>query len=258
MNFGELYGEALSHELGSADTSELFTTVRRKSAINRAQREFARLTQCFVVELTVALTLDLAVYNMDAATSPIDQFVNFVAKPLRLKRTVTASGDVTETRLARHDEAWLDRHRSGWRTRPQSGTPDVWALRAESGDNTVIIDPPPDVPATETWDLIVPAQLTPPDMTGDADQPFSYLANPITSLEPYHWALAHYAAAQLERLRKDREAVESQLAMFGSYVQDFKATRRPRGGDLRVTQTRDYLQRSRMTGGVIQQGDPRV
>jgi hypothetical protein len=79
------------------------------------------------------------------------------------------------------------------------------------------------------------------------------------ALEPYHWGIAHYAASLLERLRKDREAVESQLTLFGAYVQDWKATRRPRGGDLRVRQVRDYQKRTRNSGSaVIEQGDPRV
>jgi hypothetical protein len=256
VTFVELYGIALDHELGSYDVSELFTTVRRKAAINRAQREFARLTQCFVVELVQPLLTGTARYDLD--TLSLGTFVNFTARALRLRKT-SVSG-VTEDRLTRHDEAWLDVHRPGWVNTPQRGTPDVWALSVRGGTNEIALSPQPDVLAGETWALVVPALLNPPDMGGDTDVPFSWPAgNPQMALEPYHWGIAHYAASLLERLRKDREAVESQLTLFGAYVQDWKATRRPRGGDLRVRQVRDYQKRTRNSGSaVIEQGDPRV
>lgn len=255
MTFAELYGMALDHELGSYDTTELFTTVRRKAATNRAQREFARLTQCFVVELVQPLTTGVARYDLDVLAA--DAFVNFMARPLRLRKT-SASG-VVEDRLARHDEAWLDVHRPGWANTPQRGTPDVWALDATNGVNQIALSPQPDVLGAETWALVVPVLLNPPDMVADTDKPFSWQGNAQMALEPYHWGIAHYAASLLERLRKDREAVESQLTLFGAYVQDYKATRRPRGGDLRVRQVRDYQRRARNSGSdVIEQGDPRV
>lgn len=257
MTFGELYGEALNHELGSGDTSELFTTVRRKAAVNRAQREFARLTQCFIYELTQPITHGQGAYDLDLLSG--DTFVNFHSRPLRLQRTTTAGGAITETRLERHDPAWMDRERDGWRNRPSAGTPDVWAFVVATGNNFVVLDPVPAVPATETWAVMVPAVLNPTDMSGDGEMPFSKDGNGQSALEPFHWALAHYAAGLLERLRKDQQAIQAQLAMFGAYVQDYKATRRPRGGDVRVTQARDYLRRARTSGsGAIEQGDPRV
>jgi hypothetical protein len=257
MTFVELYGEALHHELGSEDTTELFTTVRRKAAINRAQREFARLTQCFVVELANPLVTATATYDLDGLSDQL--FVNFMARPLRLRRTVIAGGAASETRLTRHDAAWLDRNREGWRDVPAEGVPDVWAFDVNGGSNNLVFNPRPLVPASETWDVLVPMLINPPDLSNDTDVPFSYPAgNPQMALEPFHWGLVHYAAAQLERLRKDTQAVEGQLTMFGAYVSDWKATRRPRGGDSRVLQARDYLKRVRTPTSAIVQGDPRV
>lgn len=254
MTFAELYGSELDHELGSSDTTELFTTLRRKAAINRAQREFARLTQCFVVELSIALSA-ATFYNLDSESGGL--FVNFMARPFRLKRTVTATSATSQTRLTRRDEAWLDRERPGWRDRPASGTPDVWAFIVRGGANEIALDPAPNIPSTETWSLEAPLLLNPADMTADGDVPFTYAGDPQTAIEPYHPALAHFAASRLERLRKDREAEESQLAKFGAYVQDWKATRRVRGGDQRVLQVRDYLKRVRSPGGAaISQQDP--
>jgi len=256
MTFAELYGEALHHELGSADVTELFTTVRRKAAINRAQREFARLTQCFVVELVQPITLGVARYDLDALSSNL--FVNFMARPLRLVRTTTATGAIMESRLTRHDEAWLDAERGGWRDTPGSGVSDVWAFNVDGGTNSILLNPLPAVSAPETWALHVPVLLNPPDLAADSDVPFSWEGNPQMAIEPFHWALAHFAASLLERLRKDTQAVEGQLSLFGAYVQDFKTQRRPRGGDQRVRQARDYLRRVRTPTSAIVQGDPRV
>jgi hypothetical protein len=52
--FSSLYGARLDEELGTDDTSDLFTTARRKSAINRGVREFAELTECFIKWSTIA------------------------------------------------------------------------------------------------------------------------------------------------------------------------------------------------------------
>lgn len=263
MTFAELYGEALHHELGSSDVSELFTTARRKVAINRAQREFARLTQCFSADLVQPVTDGLAVYDLDVLSNNL--FVNFKAQPVRLRRTTTASGAVSEDRLTRHDEPWLDAQNIGWRNSPQSGVADTYAFIVDGGTNQIALSLRPQVPTTETWELVVPVVLNPPDMANDGDVPFTWPSgspltpNPNMALEPYHWALAHFAASQLERLRKDTQAVEGQLSMFGAYIQDYKATRRPRGGDVRARQARDYYRRTRNSGsGAIEQGDPRV
>ena len=55
MTFVELYADALDRELASADRNALFTVVRRKYAVNEAQREFTRLTDCYLKEVTIPL-----------------------------------------------------------------------------------------------------------------------------------------------------------------------------------------------------------
>jgi hypothetical protein len=47
MDFVTLYGLELDRELGSADRTVLFTTARRKAAINAAQLEWVKRTECF-------------------------------------------------------------------------------------------------------------------------------------------------------------------------------------------------------------------
>jgi hypothetical protein len=65
MTFAQLYGESLNRELGSDDTTQLFTTVRRKAAINEAQREFARVTECYTREATIPLVIGQMEYDLD-------------------------------------------------------------------------------------------------------------------------------------------------------------------------------------------------
>jgi hypothetical protein len=46
--FSSLWGRLLTQELGTDDSTQLFTDARRKAAINDGIREFADLTECFV------------------------------------------------------------------------------------------------------------------------------------------------------------------------------------------------------------------
>ena len=51
--FSALYDDALHTELGTNDTSVLFTTARRKHQINEGLRQFAALTECVVRQTTI-------------------------------------------------------------------------------------------------------------------------------------------------------------------------------------------------------------
>jgi hypothetical protein len=51
--FQFLYDDALHTELGTNDTAVLFTTAKRKKAINEGLRQFAALTECWVKESTI-------------------------------------------------------------------------------------------------------------------------------------------------------------------------------------------------------------
>ena len=106
-----------------------------------------------------------------------------------------------------------------------------------------------------SWDLVVPIQANAADMQNDGDQPFDGRAD----VEPFHWAIAHFAAGILERLRKDPDAEKTQIAKFGAYLEDWNAkSTRPPGAHKRVLAQRDYLgEVSRARGGVTVQDDPR-
>ena len=123
MQFSELYGAALDHELGSYDTTQLFTTARRKYAINRAQKEFARLAKISLSrEVILPLITGQARYDFDAAS--LNRFVSFGRAPLRLRHTVAATGAVSATPVLVRSVAYLDEVKPGWRDSTSRGVPE--------------------------------------------------------------------------------------------------------------------------------------
>ena|SRR6478736_2590759 len=254
MQFSELFGEAISHELGSQDTTQLFTTVRRKAAINRAQKEFARLAKISLSrEVVIPVINGTLLYNLDTAS--VNRFVSFGRPPVRLRVTTTATGAKQATSLVLRSTAWLDESRPGWRDSQSSGFPDTIGYDPRDGINYLAFVPKPSIPAAETWELVVPIQANAADLVNDADVPFDGRPD----VEPFHWALAHFASAILERLRKDPDAEKTQIAKFGAYVEDWNAkSTRPPGAHKRVLQQRDYLgEVARARGGITVQDDPR-
>jgi hypothetical protein len=254
VQFNELYGPALDHELGSYDTTQLFTTLRRKNAINRAHKEFARLAKISLSrEVIIPVTTGTAQYDLDAAS--VQRFVMFGRAPLRLRHNTVATGARTVESLIVRSTAYLDEVAPGWRDTTSSGAPQYIAHDPLNGVNYLRFSPTPSIPASETWELVVPIQANAADMTNDTDVPFDGRPD----VEPYHWALAHFAAGILERLRKDPEAEQVQVQKFGAYLEDWNAkSTRPPGAHKRVFMQRDYLgEVSRARGGITVQGDPR-
>lgn len=254
MTFADLYGEALHHELGSYDTTQLFTTVRRKAAINRAQKEFARLGKISLSkDITIPVVSGTLLYNLDTASA--NRFVAFGRPPLRLRQTVTATSARTATSMVLRSTAWMDEERDGWRDSAANGFPECIVYDPRDGVNWLAFAPKPNIPASETWDLVVPIAANAADMVLDAEVPFDGRPD----IEPFHWALAHFACAILERLRKDPDAEKSQVTKFGAYVEDWNAkSTRPPGAHKRVLMQRDYIgEASRARGGITVQDDPR-
>src|SRR5262245_1166554 len=69
MDFVTLYGTELDRELGSADRTQLFTTARRKSAINAAQLQWVKDTECFTRQTTVTLVSGTQEYDLESTTT---------------------------------------------------------------------------------------------------------------------------------------------------------------------------------------------
>ena len=62
-------------------------------------------------------------------------------------------------------------------------------------------------------------------------------------LRPYHQGLVHYAAHQLEKLRKDTQASDRQFQKFLSYITRYLQSMRKKGGTA-LTYARSYFRRS--------------
>lgn len=236
--FLDLYGDLLDRELGSDDRTQLFTTSRRKTAINEAQQQFALLTECFTIQHTTGALAD----NLLETDLDVTSIAGFVAVPkqgLELKKTVgTVVTQVAGDDFVRRDIPWLNRFRPGWRTESK-GTPDTWYVREDGGQILVGLLPPLKVSAGETWVMIIPYVALPTDLTGDADQPFSVLGNAKTALLPWHPALPKYAAYLLEQYRKNYQVGATRLAEFNRYIADYLQRQRPRGGG-HVVYARSY------------------
>ena len=68
--FSELYSTRLTQELGTDDASRLFTTARRKAAINAGLLQFADLTECTLRQSTVAATQSFSLQTAAHSSGP--------------------------------------------------------------------------------------------------------------------------------------------------------------------------------------------
>jgi hypothetical protein len=98
-----------------------------------------------------------------------------------------------------------------------------------SGWNLGLV-PPPRIGSSETGQLLITYVAVPQAMTADTEVPFTIASTTkLTWLEPYHQAFAHYAAAQLEKLRLNGEGVQVQQQLFQGYVARFFRATDPTG-----------------------------
>ncbi|MFO7303867.1 MAG: hypothetical protein DIU54_015795 [Acidobacteriota bacterium] len=254
MTFLELYGDQLDTILGSADRTQLFTTARRKAAINEAQKEFVRQTECLTSDEPIALVDGTRAYAIFDASSD-DWWLARAGHTLSLNDGTTTRV-VGEPEFRIHDEAWLDRHRPGWRNSDVTGQPTAACVRYLDQAAELVLDVIPDIPAGHTWTVTLRTVIAPPDMTDDGDGPFGVSASGAGPFEPWHLALAYYAASKLELLRRDATASREHREVFGAYVADFLAKRRtqePRS----VSYVHDYYRASRRHGFGQPPVDPR-
>lgn len=239
MIFSDLYGTQLDIELGSADRTQLFTTAKRKKAVNDAVHSFERITSCTPITGLIPIV---------SGTAEYDVFLNFQnyislsdnAQPA-VKKT-DPNGNVSWIQgdnLPRRDPVWLDSSAPGWRADP-AGTPTSWYLRDDAGTTNIGLDPAPSVPAGWTYALYVPYLGSSDDLVNDGDQPFSISGTTFQRLIPYHQALVHFAAGQLEPLRKNYTAAKRQMDLYAGYIAQY-STKQRRDGPDQVTFARNYL-----------------
>jgi len=234
MKFSCLHGEMLSRELGSSDTTQLFTTARRQDTINQAQLEWVKQTESMQRTSTLSLSSGVQEYDLEAN---ISDFLWLMSEG----PTITVLDSASNTAyyagkddLPRHDITWMNSAWTNWRD-ASPGRPISWYLREQDGKTSIGIYPAPDISSGETWTIKIPYIARPTYMSISTEVPFTVAlgttsAAVIAILEPWHKALPHYAASILERMRKNYDGVQRQLQLFAAEVADYLQRHRPKGG----------------------------
>lgn len=240
MTFLELYGDKLDRELGSADRTSLFTTVRRKAAINDAQEWFVTQTEC--LQRTEAIELTDADGEVDLEAEIADADFLWIAKQgPEIAADPGGGGEIVYyagESFKRTTVQELNRENSGWRNL-DPGAPEAWYERNEGGQHIFGIVPPPSIPGAATWTLSVPYVVKAAAMSADGDIPFTVSSNAKVSLIPWHDALVYYAASELEKLRKGLERSTFLRQQAESRILDYLDKRRVPGGK-RIKLARNY------------------
>lgn len=251
MDFVSLYTDRLDEELGTDDSTRLFTTRRRKFAINEGVRQFADLTECYTRQVLYTCSNGVGTYNLTSSGGLSTDFIR-LSKRLPEYRFVSsgASGStqfVAGPDLRRTTEQWLDIYEPGWEN-STGGTPRYWYERNEGGQRLIGLYPPPKIGTSQTATLRVPYVARPSSMTDDTHVPFTdSTLGTRTDLREIHQAFAHYGAYQLEKLRMQTQESGQQLQAFMGYVQRFIGALRPKGGTT-VKAARNYFGDSRSRG----------
>lgn len=244
--FSQLWGDDLTTELGTNDTSILFTDARRKHAVNVGLRQFADLTECLVTRSSITVSSGAQEFNLlsSSVLAGSSRFSRIAAEgPVYTKTdsagTVTyLAGDVAFPRRAIN---FLDAVEEGWRS-TQTGDPTGWYLRDDGGAKYVGLDRPAQVGSSEAASLLIPFVQSPSSLTTDTAVPYAVSTNYRRDLEPYHQGAVHYAAHLMEKLRRDDERANAQLQHFLGYVNRYNAQKATKGMKT-VRAARSYFRR---------------
>lgn len=259
MLFSSLYGARLDEELGTDDTAVLFTTARRKAAINKGVQEFSELTECFQRESTVTLTGGTGEYDLNSSLVITgEDFVRFSKQQVEFRYLDASSNEtvLAGEDLPRRDIPWLNRYAQGWQTSTVASSvaqmPEFYYERLAGGARYLGFTPVPSTGSSASMRAIVPYVARPAVMTSDTNEPYQVGALVRRDLRDYHQASVHYAAHQLNKLRRDYEESQRQLQLFLGYVTRWFQKDRVKGGNS-VSMARNYF-KTRSTVGV----DPRI
>ncbi len=226
--FLRLYGVELDRELAANSTSPLFTVARRKLAVNWAQLEFVKQTECLKRNTTIPLVTETPEYDIEATVSDFA----LIAKAGPSIRITSTNGSVRYIQGDDFQETSVERlnhERPGWRGE-SAGTPDSYYLDPDGGAINFGLVPAPSITAGDTWVLMLPYVIVPNNMVDDADEPFTVGANSIRSLRMYHRGLVHGAAYDLEKYRKDDARSAKQYQLFKLEIEMYKAGHKPKMG----------------------------
>lgn len=261
--FGQLTGPRLNALIRTDDSTVLFTTGRRSSAVNLGIQKFAEFTDCYVRISSVACSCNTTEYNLlSSSILGSTDFVKLSSQGVEYHLTDsngdlrTAAGDD----FPRRDIEWLNRYSPGWR---ESTTvvdmPSGYYIRATGGQMVLGLPERPDVGSSETATLLVPYIARPAPITSTSERPFTDTGGNVrTDLEQYDDGIVYYAAHHLEQYRGDDQASEKWFQKFLGVVDRCKAAMRPKGPQY-VTFGRHYLKdasRNRSGYGLQDGRDP--
>ena len=236
--FSTLYTAYLDEELGTDDSTQLFTTARRKSAVNRGQQEFCRLTDCLQRQTTLAIVGGTAEYDLNSTTTiPNGDWRGWSKEQLQI-RYVDASSNLTvlsgKEDFPRREVEWLNNEFPGWQVSTVASSvmqlPSLYYERTDGGRRYLGFYPTPSTGSSATMTCVLPYLANPTPMTSDTQEPFQVGSNYRIDLRPFHQGLVHYAAHQLEKLRKDDQAATLQFQKFMGYVTQYLQDQRVKGG----------------------------
>lgn len=260
-NFAALYFTRLNQELGTDDSTVLFTTARRQTAINDGQQEFVDLTECLIRVSTITITGGTGEYDLHSTTIIADQDFVRLAPDQAVEFHYTDASSFTQylsgDDLPQRSVRWLDTYEPNWRNSTGSTgaqTPRTFYLRPDGGALYLGFYPVPSTGSSASAKVVLPYVAYPTDMTSSGDQPFTVNSSVRLDLRPYHQALVHYAAHHLEKLRRDDAASDRQLQKFMGYVARYLQAMRKKGGTA-LTFSRQYFRRRR---GLLETKDPRT
>jgi len=241
-----LVNEWLTRELRTDDSTELFTDARRLDGVHAGEQEFADITECLVRQSSITCSngvreYDLLATSTDyiriAAQGPEYRIVSSVSTAVGSTRR-TAGGD-----FPRKDVERLNREDPGWRDSTGSVIPTSWYLRMDGGKTYFGFAQPPSIGSSETATLLVPYVANPAASTALTAEPFTVGSDVRTDLRPYHRALVHWAASDLEKLRGDDEASDRQLQKFNGYVLRYLESKKTKGSR-RISLQKNYFMKA--------------
>ncbi len=249
--FKQLSKDDLHRELGTNDTQVLFTGARRRHAVNEGLRQFADLTECYTRQSTLACGASTQEFNLNSTdVIPGGDYLRVASQGPFF--TISDSNGVRQTltgnQFPQVSVPYLDNAASGWRS-TVTAYPTGWYLRSSGGALIFGLDHPLylSTGSTETASLTIPYVANPSSMTSSGQIPFTLGGLVRTDLVMYHQALVHYAAHDLEKLRKDPEASDRQLKKFLGYVGRYVSAMRPKGNHV-VRSAVPYFSRARGRG----------
>lgn len=235
--FSSLYGTRLDRELGTDDSTVLFTTARRKAAINEGVTEFADLTECLTRWAQFPIVGGTSEYDLNSTLLIADgDFSDFATEPVEYNYTDSSSNTQTLSGndLPRRDIQWLDRYSPGWRQSTTASTtmqvPSIYYVRIDGPSMFLGFFPQPGVSTNSSASVRVPYIASAPTLVNDTSQPYTFTGAVREDLSIYHQAAVHYAAHQLEKFRRDDQASDRQLQKFMGYVSRYVQGMRIKGG----------------------------